>query len=302
MSQRLATAKNTLRDLGVQAAMRRQVVQLPQSATIDRGIASLIKYKISALLTTDGAGRPAGVVSKTDIVGAYYAGLPIDSPLAHIMSSPPLFCRPDQSLESALETMRTRRIYRLYVRTDDAPDLIGTLAYPDIVGLLYRYCHQCHYSKVGQQRHAPPDPAIPRYTVKEVMTASVTAVGRDEALNRVMEVLSAYRFGAVLIVTHDGSPCGVISKTDLVRAYRSQVSPHTPAGEIMSAPVRTCGETELLEDAIRTMILADIHRLFAHRQAPADIVGVLSLSDAARIRSGSCHACISSRIKLDAAH
>ena len=70
----------------------------------------------------------------------------------------------------------------------------------------------------------------------------------------------------------------------------------------MSAPVRTCGENELLEDAIKGMILADIHRLFAHRRSPADIVGVLSLSDAARIRSGSCHACISSRIRVDADH
>jgi hypothetical protein len=26
---------------------------------------------------------------------------------------------------------------------------------------------------------------------------------------------------------------------------------------------------------------------------------VLSLSDAARLRSGSCHACVSSRIKID---
>ena len=52
MTQREATAKNTLRDLVVQEAMRRQVVRLPHSATIDRGIACLIKHKISALLNS----------------------------------------------------------------------------------------------------------------------------------------------------------------------------------------------------------------------------------------------------------
>jgi CBS domain-containing protein len=88
----------------------------------------------------------------------------------------------------------------------------------------------------------------------------------------------------------------------------------------MSAPVRHCRADQLVEDAIRTMIYSDVHRLFVKAPAAAanaaakagaepgagsavvddeEIVGVFSLSDAARIRSGSCHACITSRIQLD---
>ena len=47
------------------------------------------------------------------------------------------------------------------------------------------------------------------------------------------------------------------------------------------------------------MIFSEVHRLFVYREDPQNIVGVLSLSDAARLRSGSCHACVSSRIKID---
>jgi len=47
------------------------------------------------------------------------------------------------------------------------------------------------------------------------------------------------------------------------------------------------------------MVMADIHRLFVHEDEPSNIVGVLSLSDAARVRSGSCYACVSSRIKVE---
>ena len=43
-----------------------------------------------------------------------------------------------------------------------------------------------------------------------------------------------------------------------------------------------------------------LHRLFVQQARPEDIVGVFSLSDAARIRSGSCQACMSSRIKEEA--
>jgi hypothetical protein len=45
------------------------------------------------------------------------------------------------------------------------------------------------------------------------------------------------------------------------------------------------------------MILADIHRLFVHGDEPWDILGVLSLTDAARTRSGSCRACSATRLQ-----
>jgi hypothetical protein len=44
------------------------------------------------------------------------------------------------------------------------------------------------------------------------------------------------------------------------------------------------------------MLLRDVQRIFVHGSDPAKIVGVLSLSDAARFRSGSCRACTSSRL------
>jgi CBS domain-containing protein len=290
---------HTLSHLLVQHAMRRQRIDLSQRDPLAAGIGALVKYKVSALLTTDEDHRPMGVVSKTDLMGAYYAGLPTAAPLADIMSSPLLFCQPQETLEAALERMRTHRIYRLFVREDPRAEIVGTLAYPDIVGLLYRFCHTCEYSKYERLRRKAGDDPIVRYRVKEVMTPSVQSLGQNETLNRVMEDLSAYRFGALLITGRDLRPSGVISKTDLILAFRHGIDPQGPAESIMTSPVRTCNEDHLLEDAIRTMILSDVHRLFVHRAIPDHIVGVLSLTDAARIRSGSCHACVSSRIKVE---
>lgn len=295
----ISDEKKTLSGLRVNAAMRMLVVYLPQDAAIDKGINFLIKYKANALLTTDGNGRPVGVVSKTDIMGAYYACLPLETPLNGIMSSPPLFCRPDDFLESALDKMRSEGVYRLYVLAPDSEKVVGALAYPDIVGLLYRYCHECKYSRRIQKRLKTADSEVPRYKVKEVMTNRVEACQREDPLTRVIEALSKYRFGAMLVRDGDGAPCGVVSKTDLTLSYKHGLDLNSRAGEIMSSPARSCDENDFLEDAVRQMIFADVHRLFVHREAPQNIVGVLSLSDAARIRSGSCHACVSSRIRVD---
>jgi len=284
---------NTLSAVRVSQAMRRQVIRLRSEAPLEAGIGAMIKYKTNALMLVDGQDRPAGVVSKTDLLGAYYAELPIDSPLADLMSSPLQVCRPGDPLESALDRMRASGVYRLYVEEKPHDRVIGVLAYPDIVGLLYRYCHDCPYS-----RRAAGD-AVSRFRVREIMTPDIVAVQREDPLYTALEMLSAHRFGAVLVVGPEGDPAGVLSKTDLVLAYRHRIPPSDICRRIMSQPVKTCSDGELLEDAVRRMVLADIQRIFVHGSSSRRLVGVLSLSDLARVRSGSCRACSSSRIRPD---
>jgi CBS domain-containing protein len=296
----IVLTKFILGKLSVAEAMRRQVVGLSQKVSIDRSINYMIKYKVNALLTTDGEDKPSGVVSKTDIMNAYYAGLPLDSPLEHIMNAPPLFCRADDSLDAALNRMRSSSIYRIYVlAAGTGGSVVGVLAYPDIVGLLYRYCHACEYSHIGKRKENRHKEPILRYRVKDVMTQPVKFFSQKESLIQVIEGLSAFRFGAVLITNDHNEPAGVISKSDLALAYKHGIPAETTAETIMSTPVHACEENEYLETAIQKMIFSEVHRLFAYRKDPKKIVGVLSLSDAARLRSGSCHACVSSRIKID---
>ncbi|MDK9706414.1 MAG: CBS domain-containing protein [Desulforhopalus sp.] len=231
---------NTLRNLSVSRAMRRQVICLEQDKSIGHGINIIIKHKVNALLVVDSQQQPIGVVSKTDIMGAYYAGLPIDSPLEDIMVSPPLFCKAADSLETALEQMRSHRVYRLYVAGDQGEELVGALAYPDIVGMLYQYCRQCEYSHLNRKKHSGESESLRRFKVKELMTAGVKSLAAQETLSTVMESLSAYRFGAMLITDESGLPCGVISKTDLALAYKRGISTGESAAKVMSTPVHTC--------------------------------------------------------------
>lgn len=286
--------KNRLSHVAVGEAMRRQVVRIPAKTDLDRAIGRFIKYKVNALLVAGENDEPAGVLSKTDIMGAYYAGLPIGTPASDIMIAPPLYCRTADSLEAALEQMRENGVYRLYVMEKDR--LAGILAYPDIVGLLYRFCRDCRYSRRNRKGG---DGGPERFTVREVMTGAVMGFPQNAPLTDVMEGLSAHRFGAVLIRDGDGRPAGVVSKTDLALAYKRGVDSSAPAADVMSGPVLSCDADEFLEGAIRTLIFSQIQRIFVHESAPENIVGVLSLTDAARLRSGSCHACVSSRIKVE---
>jgi signal-transduction protein with cAMP-binding, CBS, and nucleotidyltransferase domain len=105
-----------------------------------------------------------------------------------------------------------------------------------------------------------------------------------------------HHVGAILIGDSQGLARGVISKTDLVAAYHHGMSLNLEARSIMNTPVISCDQGSLLDEAIRLMLFKDVHRIFVNSGDPLQIVGVLALSDAARTRSGSCRACVSSRI------
>ncbi len=291
----LIEKRSVLSGISVKEAMRRQVIRLAQSAPIDYCINRMIKYKINSVLIINEKQRPTGVVSKTDLMSAYYAGFPIETPVENIMVGPPLFCYPDDALELSLDIMQQNGIHRLYVRGADASDVVGVMAYPDIVGLLYRYCRACDRGLLKARRRKEDD-QFRRLKVKDVMTATVTAYLEEDELAQVIEGLTAHRFGAVLINTEPGKAVGVVSKSDLIVAYKHGVAVDARADRVMSKPVVSYDAQADLADAIQQMLLRDVQRLFVHADDPGRIVGILSLSDAVRFRSGSCRACTPSRI------
>ncbi len=128
------------------------------------------------------------------------------------------------------------------------------------------------------------------------MTTSVRACKTDDTLAEVIEELTTHRCGAVLIRNPAGHAAGVISKTDLAIAYRHGEKTGTPAKVVMRHPVLSCDANDFLSLALQQMLLKDVQRLFVYKDDPARIVGVLSLSDSARFRSGSCRACTSGRL------
>lgn len=291
--------KSFLRELTVEEAMRRLVIRIAHRATLEQAGRFMIKYKVNAIFVTDEEENGIGVLSKTDLMGAYYAEMPAETPVEAVMSGPPMFCNRDDSLDKALELMRSRGVHRLFVSGEMPGKAAGVLAYPDIVGLLYRYCYRCEKSlsrRKGERAKIPPEQ---RLKVCEVMTHSIHTNTEADTLFQVMEGLSSNKLGATLITGEGGRAAGVLSKTDLILAYRHGISPSTRAQAIMNAPVIACSDKDLLCTAIQTMVFSDLYRLFVYKDESDKIAGVLSLSDAARVRSGTCRACMATRVRID---
>ena len=289
--------RDILKGLLVEEAMRRQVISAPHDMSLGKCVHRLIKFKANALLVCDESGCPVGVISKTDIVTAFYGGLPIEETLSRdVMNGPAGTCFPDDELGAALELMRNNGVHQLFVQGAEPCAVVGTLSYADVVALLYRYCRACPKGAVGRSGAAGLGDRTQFLTVRDAMRTAVMTRGQQDSLAEVIEELTAHRLGAVLIVDGNGLPVGVISKTDIIFAYRHGSNLDVEARFIMKSPIASCDENFLLTDAIRQMFLKDVQRLFAYAGDPSNISGVLSLSDSAQMRSGSCRACMASRM------
>jgi predicted transcriptional regulator len=236
-----------------------------------------------------------GVVTKTEIMGCYFSELPIDTPLVEIMGAPVINCTPQETLQNALLIMQDRHIHRIYVVDPDSGKVSGTLSYPDIVGVLYRYCFCCNMS-LHNRKQGNEGLLDHHLTVRDVMHRSVISASSGENLETLIELLAGYRIGALLLNGDDGLPVGVLSKTNLALAYRRGIPLSAKAESVMHRAVMCCMESAPLEQAIRQMIFAEVSRVFIKADDSEQITGIITLTDAARARSGSCRACSNSRI------
>lgn len=286
--------KTILSKLLVKDAMRKDVIQLNQDSTVEKCIRYMIKFKVNAIMVFAEDYRDLGVISKTDLISLYYADIPLNITLKDVMNAPLLYCFPGDHLEKKLNYMNEKEIRRLYV-LDHNFRVVGVLAYSDIVGTLYRLCRKCSNNIFRQKKDIDFD-YTERLKVKDAMSRNVKYCLDNETIQDLIENLAQNRFGAMLIKNSSGSPVGIASKTDLIWAYKHQISCENKIDQIMSRGIFSCPEDDLLANAIHNMIINDVQRFFVHKKSPDNIVGVLSLSDAARSRSGSCKACSASRI------
>lgn len=257
----------------------------------------MVKHKVDAVLILDDLNRPAGVVSKTDLISACYTMLPVETPAGNLVARELVFCYADDLLEDAINRMQTHGIDRIYVRGKPINEIIGTLSCLEVVGLLYKYCRKCPRSIFRQQQENTE--SVDRLRVREVMSTALHTCRSENDLSEVIETLTTSRCGAALILDGANRPAGVISKSDLVLACKHGRPISTPAGEIMQHPVWSCAVDSILAKSLQVMLIRDILQIFVYPEDPGNIVGVHSLSDSARFRSGSCRACIPGRMMTD---
>lgn len=101
---------------------------------------------ITGLPVVDRVGRLQGVLSQTDIVRAHASGQPIATwpglAVRHLMTSPALTIRLDESLLTAARMMEQHHVHRLVVVAPDGQHPVGVISTTDLVRALAELLEQ----------------------------------------------------------------------------------------------------------------------------------------------------------------
>jgi CBS domain-containing protein len=281
------------RQLLVRDVMTPDPRRVTADSPLDQAARLLLGSIFTGLPVVDREGRPVGVVTQGDLLGA---GLPLRLGLlaaseeagveavlqtlvrrqvAEVMTSPAVTIGADRPLTEAVELMLERQHKRLPV-VDRQGQLVGMLSRLDLFTTVMRegpdwnlFCAQ--QVEVGNLR-----------TVADILRRDTRTVGPETGVDEVLRLIGTSDLQRVAVVDDEGLLLGLISDSDLLRAFKpgpeglrrlaarlarpfgedqDQDLVHARADEVMDAHPVTIREDALIEEAIRLMTEGRLKRL-----------------------------------------
>jgi CBS domain-containing protein len=248
------------------AIATREVAALDGASGIGRAAEVMTERGISSILVEDGEGRPAGIVTERDVLASMGAGLPAETPLSQIMSSP-VFGLPGSTPYP--------EAYRLCLQLG-----LRHLAVLDSEGRTAGIVTETDF----RLRLALAVPARGR-PVASLMSWSPLALAAETLLSEGLGQLRACRGDAMVVVAQD-RPIGILTERDLVRIYaRGLAALGSPLGELMSTPVHCIRLDAPLGEAAELMRRERLRHLVAvDRQGR--LAGILNGHEVAKALAG----------------
>lgn len=117
--------------------------------------------------------------------------------------------------------------------------------------------------------------------VNELMTTELATVGRNDDLLTAVEIMLDRHIGSVVVGDDDGSPIGIVTKSDALRAVAEADTRLQDLGvsAVMSSPLETVQATATVQTALREMAESDIKRLVVVENMA--LVGIVTMTDIA---------------------
>lgn len=125
--------------------------------------------------------------------------------------------------------------------------------------------------------------------IREFFQREVVSCGEDDALVDIVAKMRARGISCVVIVEGD-KPKGILTDRDLRnKVVATGTAPSSlRVGEVMSSPVVTIGEDDVLYEALYRISRHNIHRLVVTDQTGA-LAGIITVTDILRLQAHSPH-------------
>lgn len=195
MSHNVVTINEGQEDLVMQAAIR------------------MITFQISSVIVINEKGKIVGIITKSDVVKNFsqlYRGI---YRVRNYMSKKLLTCRKSDSLLFALSMLNKGKISRLVV-TDNEGKPIGIISYDT-------FLRNSGYFKAEKSTrdYLLPTVSAKNMTVESLLGTDLLVTSSDDDLAHAAELMVQYKVNGIPVVDAHDNLDGIISSTDIVRAY-----------------------------------------------------------------------------------
>ena len=161
-------------------------------------------------------------------------------------SSPVITVQPESSIFETLSQMQKNFVKRIVVAAKNKP--VGIVTERDINRFL---------SEDKTVR------AVDEIPIKHVMQKNVISItdGFEDHFDQCASRMETFKIGSVILVDDNGELIGIVSRTDLTKAYASVFGGKYHVKEFMSKKVVTCRKSDSLKFALNLMNKNEISRL-----------------------------------------
>jgi CBS domain-containing protein len=170
-------------------------------------------FQIGAIIIVDNE-KLVGIVTKSDITKYFSNSLGGAYKVKDYMNTKMITCRKSDSLLFALTMLNRNKIARLVV-TDNDGRPVGIISYDT-------FLRNSKYFKLGKQNTR--DYLLPKISAKELLVSDLIGnelltIESTDDLVKAARLMVEYKISGIPVVDEHGNLEGVISVTDIVRAY-----------------------------------------------------------------------------------
>ncbi len=202
-------------EIPVKHVMQKNVITITDGTEdhFDQCATRMETFKIGSVVIVNDNGELLGIVSKTDLTKSYASVFGGNYLVKNFMNKKVVTCRRSDSLKFALSLMNKNQVSRLIV-TDENGYPIGLISTNTLL------THSNYFTK-GKTRSR--DYLLPingeKLTVNDLLADELLTINGEEDLAIAASKMIKNNIGGIPVVDSNQNLIGIVSKTDVVRAF-----------------------------------------------------------------------------------
>lgn len=209
-----------INEIPVKHVMEKNIVLITNNLENDfyQCASKMENLKIGSVILMDKNGNLSGIVSRTDLVKAYSNLFGGKYLVKDFMNKKIISCRKSDSLKLVLQLLDQNNVSRLVV-IDKNGSIMGLISTNILM------INSDYFTKDSKGSRNYLLPSSKDAVVSDLLDENLVTVKEEEDLAMAASLMIRYKISGIPVLNYIGKLVGIISKTDIVRAF-SDVMPH----------------------------------------------------------------------------